>query len=147
MDGGDVAVGSAWAINPPDVEGETDLNGIPLGGDDSWRIGGSQPFAYNAAKRILATLMHEGGGQEAFEDAGSQIWVFSEETGRRAYVIELEDEVLATGVQLTGDEQPLLLVSTTNDGELRVYDALSGKLQRTIPELGGGWGATIQRLR
>ena len=146
LSGGTVSVSDPWPINPPDVEGATDRNGVPIEGDDSWRIGGGQVFAYNAQHKLLVTLMHEGGGQETFEDPGTQIWAFSTETGRRAYVIELEEEVEADSLELTADDQPLLLVSTNQDGELRIYDALSSQLLRSIPELGGSWGSTIQRL-
>ena len=144
---GAVEVTAGWNINPEDEEGATDLNGVPIPADDSWRIGGRQPFAYNAEHELLVTLMHEGGGQETFEDMGTQIWAFSAATGRRAYVLELEEEVHAGSVMLTGDDEPLLLISTDNDGELLIYDALTSRLLNRVPELGGSWGATIQRLR
>lgn len=144
---GAVEVTAGWSINPVDEEGATDLNGVPIPADDSWRIGGRQPFAYNAEHELLVTLMHEGGGQETFEDMGTQIWAFSAATGRRAYVLELEEEVHAGSVMLTGDDEPLLLISTDNDGELLIYDALTSRLLNRVPELGGSWGATIQRLR
>lgn len=145
-DGG-VTVSAPWSINPRDVEGATDLNGVPIDPDDSWRVGGRQAFAYNAKQKLLVTIMHEGGGQETFEDPGTQIWAFSTETRRRAYILELDDEILAGSVELTADDAPLLLVSTNNDGELQVYDALSSRLLHRIAELGGSWGSTIQRLK
>ncbi|MEM1402556.1 MAG: amine dehydrogenase large subunit [Pseudomonadota bacterium] len=144
---GAVDVTAGWSINPEDEEGAKDLNGVPIPADDTWRIGGRQPFAYNAEHELLVTLMHEGGGQETFEDMGTQIWAFSAATGRRAYVLELEEEVHAGSLMLTGDDEPLLLVSTDNDGELLIYDALTSRLINRVPELGGSWGATIQRLR
>lgn len=144
---GKVNVSRSWSINPPDVDGAADLNGVPIAPDDGWRIGGRQPFAYNAANRLLVTLMHEGGGQETFEDAGTQIWAFSMDTGRRAWILEMDEGVEATSVQLTADDKPLLLVATTRDGELQVHDALSSRLLRIVGELGGNWGATIQRLQ
>jgi len=140
---GAIEVSEPWFINPPDVEGATDLNGVPIEADDGWRIGGTQPFAYNAARGILVTIMHEGGGQETFEDSGTQLWAFSMETGRRAYVVEMEEGVKAKSVEMTGDAQPLLLVATDKDDELLVHDALSSRQLRTIPEL----GRKIQRLR
>jgi methylamine dehydrogenase heavy chain len=146
LDGDAIAVSEPWSINPPDVDGATDLNGVPIAADDAWRIGGRQAFAYNAATGLLVTLMHEGGGQETFEDGGTQIWAFSMATGRRGYVLEMEDGVKATSIELTADDKPLLLVSTTNDGELRIHDALSSRLLHAMPSLGGSWGATIQRL-
>lgn len=142
---GTVKVSQPWSINPPDVEGATDANRVPIEPDDSWRIGGNQAFAYNAANRLLVTIMHEGGGQETFDDAGTQLWAFSMDTGRRGYVVEMEEGVLAEAVELTNDSKPLLLV-TTNEGELRIYDALSSQLIHTMSEMGGPWGSMIQRL-
>jgi methylamine dehydrogenase heavy chain len=147
VDGSTVEVSEAWAINPPDEEDAADLNGVPIEADDHWRIGGRQPFAYNAEAGLLVTLMHEGGGQETFEDAGTQIWAFSTETGRRAYMIEMEEGVKATSLELTADAEPLLLISTTNNGEVLVHDARSSRELRRISELGGSWGATLQRLQ
>ena len=77
VDGGSVVVSEPWSINPPDEEDAVDLNGVPIEPDDDWRIGGRQPFAYNAENNLLVTLMHEGGGQETFEDAGTEIWAFN----------------------------------------------------------------------
>ena len=141
-----VLVSDPWNINPPDVEGATDLNGVPIEPDDSWRIGGRQAFAYNAATGLLVTVMHEGGGQETFEDAGTQIWAFSARTGRRAYVLELDEDVHASAIELTGDDDPLLLIATDRDGEVHVHDALNSRRLHVVPELGGSWGASIQRL-
>jgi methylamine dehydrogenase heavy chain len=147
VEGGEVQVSDPWSINPPDVEGATDLNGVPIEPDDDWRIGGRQPFAYNPANGLLVTLMHQGGGQETFEDPGTQLWAFSMHTGRRAYVIEMEEGVKAGAVELTGDDEPLLLLSTSKDGELRIHDALSSRLLRTMPDMGSTWGSKMQRLK
>ena len=79
---GAVVVSEVWSINPPDREDVTlTCNGVPIEADDQWRIGGRQPFAYNARSGLLVTLMPEGGGQETFEDAVVQIWAFSTQTG------------------------------------------------------------------
>lgn len=143
VDGDELTVAEPWSINPTDVEGARDLNNVPIEADDAWRIGGRQPFAYNAAKQLLVTLMHEGGGQETFEDGGTQIWAFSMETGRRAYVLEMEEGVHAKSLELTSDEAPLLLITTDKDGELLIHDALSSQLLRALPEVDG---RAVQRL-
>jgi methylamine dehydrogenase heavy chain len=140
---GAISVTDPWSINPADIDGATDLNGVPIEPDDAWRIGGRQPFAYNAANKLLVTLMHEGGGQETFEDGGTQLWAFSMETGRRAYVIEMEEGVQAKSVELTGDTRPLLIVTTDKDGELLIHDALSSQLIHAMPEVDG---RSVQRL-
>ncbi len=143
VEGGAISVSDPWSINPPDVDGAKDLNGVPIRADDTWRIGGSQPFAYNAPNKLLVTLMHEGGGQETFEDGGTEIWAFSMETGRRAYVLEMEEGVKARSLELTGDEEPLLLVTTDKDGELLIHDALSSQLIHAMPDVNG---RSVQRL-
>lgn len=84
VDGDTVDISEPWSI-------------IERAGDDAadWRIGGKQPFAYNAEAGVLMTLMHEGGGQETYRDPGSEVWAFNTEQRRRGY--------------LTQDEAPLLL--------------------------------------
>ncbi|MEE4300151.1 MAG: amine dehydrogenase large subunit [Pseudomonadales bacterium] len=108
--------------------------------EEGWRIGGSQPFAYNAEKGLLVTVMHKGGGQETFEDGGDHIWGFSMRTGRRGYVLELEDET--RGVALTPDAKPLMIMS--GDGDVLIHDGMSGAHLRTIENLRGG---LVQPLR
>ncbi len=142
-----VAVSPGWPINPPDEEDARDLNGVAIPADDHWRVGGKQPFAYNAEHKLLVTVMHEGGGQETFEDPGTQIWAFHTETGRRAYVLTMDEGVTAGSVELTGDRDPLLLIGTSKDGEVRIHDALSSRLLRTVDQVSGRWGSSIQRLQ
>ena len=125
----------AWSIFPTDV----DVDKEELA--EKWRIGGYQPFAYNAANGLLVTLMHKGGGQETFEDGGTEVWAFSASTRRRGYRLLLnpEDEsMLASTVQLTADAQPLLLVGPDEGSDLRIYDGLSGRHLRDVTEMQRG---------
>lgn len=103
--------------------------------EEGWRIGGRQPFAYNAATGIFMTLMHKGGGQETFEDAGTELWAFNLKSTRRGYRIELENP--SRNVALTRDENPVALVVGSEEREVDVRDAKTGRLLRTIPEVGG----------
>ncbi|EAQ98230.1 amine dehydrogenase large subunit [Congregibacter litoralis] len=139
----EVQVSQPWSINPQDAEDAVDLNGVPIDADDDWRIGGRQPFAYNAEAGLLVTLMHQGGGQETFEDPGTQVWAFSTKTRRRAYVLELDEETKGSSVELTADGEPLLLIAPANGGELLIHDALNSRLLRTVPEINA---STLQRL-
>ena len=141
--GGAVQVTEPWSINPKDIEGATDLNGVPIDADDDWRIGGGQAFAYNAKTNMLVTLMHQGGGQETFEDPGTQVWAFSTQTRRRAYILELDEETMGASIELTGDAEPLLIIAPARGGELLIHDALSSRLLRSMSDLGG---RMIQRL-
>jgi methylamine dehydrogenase heavy chain len=143
IENGEVQVSEPWSINPPDTEGATDLNGVPIEPDDSWRISGRQAFAYNAETGLLVTLMHEGGGQETFEDPGTQVWGFSTKTRRRAYVIELDEESKGVSVELTADAQPLLIIAPAKGGELLIHDGLSSRLLRSVSEINA---SLIQRL-
>lgn len=140
---GAVNISEPWSINPPDEEGATDLNGVPTDPDDHWRISGRQAFAYNAETNLLVTLMHEGGGQETFEDPGTQVWAFSTKTKRRAYVLELDEETKGVSVELTADAQPLLIIAPAKGGELLIHDGVSSRLLRTMPEINA---SLVQRL-
>ncbi len=128
-DGTSITVSKPWKIlTDEDLEQE-------------WRIGGRQPFAYNAPTNMLVTLMHKGGGQETFEDAGTEVWAFSTKSKRRGYRLKLpveagEEPLKASGVQLTADAEPLLIISPDNDKTLRIYDAVTGSLKTSMPEMG-----------
>jgi methylamine dehydrogenase heavy chain len=137
LDGDEVEVSEPWSVNPPDGEDLTDRNGVPIEGDDDWRLGGRQPFAYNAEQGLLVTLMHQGGGPETFEDPGTEVWGFDVSTRKRGYRLALDEEKKGMAVQLTTDDQPLLLVVSASGGEVQVHDARTSRLLRTIPELGG----------
>ena len=134
VDGGEVLVSEPWSINPPDSE-IPDRNGIVIAPDDNWRIGGRQPFAYNSDTGILATVMHEGGGQETFEDPGTEIWAFSMATRRRGYRLAEDGHEAIRSVQMTQDENPLMLLAV--DGNIEVREAETGALVRVIDEVGG----------
>ncbi|MDP5069476.1 MAG: methylamine utilization protein MauE, partial [Congregibacter sp.] len=143
ISGGTVKVSEPWSINPADIEDAADLNGVPIEPDDDWRISGRQAFAYNAKANLLVTLMHQGGGQETFEDPGTQVWAFSTKTRRRAYVLELDEEAMGSSIELTADAQPLLVIAPANGGELLIHDAKSSRLLRRMTEINAG---LIQRL-
>ena len=140
VEAGEVMVSDGWSINPPDT-GATDRNNMPLDGDDDWRMGGRQPFAYSPGDGVLATVMHQGGGQETFEDPGTEIWGFSMETQRRGYRLEMEEGRMIRSVQMTMDDDPLMLLSV--DGDIEVRDPYSGALHRVIDDISG---STIQSL-
>ncbi|MEE4186219.1 MAG: amine dehydrogenase large subunit [Gammaproteobacteria bacterium] len=140
VDSGKVSVSDGWSINPPDT-GATDRNGIPLDGDDDWRLGGRQPFAFSPTTGVLAVVMHQGGGQETFEDPGTEIWAFNMATQRRGYRLEMEEGREIRSVQMTMDEDPLMLLSV--DDEIEVREPNSGALHRVIEDISG---STIQAL-
>ncbi len=129
VEDGQVLVADAFNINPEN-DGIPDVNNVVPPNDDSWRIGGRQAFAYHEDAQLLMTIMHAGGGQETFEDAGNEIWFFNMETGNRGFRLRLDDGVTTRSIQMTPDAEPLLLVMT-NRG-LQIRDARSGAEIRTL---------------
>ncbi len=102
---------------------------------DGWRIGGRQPFAYNAATGIFMTLMHKGGSQDTYKQAGTELWAFNLNTTRRGYRIELDNP--SRNIALTRDDNPVALIVGTEERSVDVRQAQTGRLLRTIPEVGG----------
>ena len=77
MDGNDIDISRPWSLlTEEDVE-------------EGWRVGGNDPFAYNAATGLLFTLMHQG-GPDTHEDPGYEVWAFDTNTQRRGYRLQLE---------------------------------------------------------
>lgn len=124
-----VTVSEPWSIFGPAATDDADEA-------PTWRIGGSQPFAYNAATRMLVTLMHEGGGQETFEDGGTEVWAFNVDSKRRGYKLSLGEDTKGSSLQLTKDEKPLLVVAPSGHEALRIYDGQTGQLQQTMDDMG-----------
>src|SRR5262245_19092316 len=111
---------------------------------ENWRIGGRQPFAYNAETQTLFALVHQGKPDiQSHEHDGTEVWAFDVRSQRRGYKIELKDTKSPT-LNVTADAKPLLLV-VTRDRKVLVYDALKGRLERTINDAGFVPG-TIQRF-
>lgn len=110
-----------------------------------WRIGGRQTFAYNPKTGLLVTLMHQGGGQETFEDDGTEIWGFNTRSKLRGYRLELDAEAgeVASSVQLTSDAEPLLLVAPGEGRTFWIHDGMTGRRLREVEELGGGLIQTL----
>ena len=124
-----ISVSEPWSIHDADQEDDdpTDNKG--------YRIGGSQPFAYNPQTKLLVTLMHMGGGQETFEDGGTEVWAFSTASKRRGYVLELGEETKGASLLLTNDAEPLLVVSPSGHETLRIYDGQTGHLEEEMKEM------------
>lgn len=129
LNGSEVEISEAWSINP-ESNGMVDGNGVEFANDDSWRIGGRQPFTYSAEAGLMMTVMHEGGGQETFEKPGKEVWAFSTVTKNRGYRLKLEDDQTVSSIQLTPGDDPLLLLMTSTG--LQVHDASTGRKIRDI---------------
>ena len=128
-DGNAVTVSEPWSIHDADEEDDDPAD------KKGYRIGGSLPFAYNAENGLLVTLMHKDGGQETFEDAGTEVWAFSVAAKRRGYVLKLGEETKGGSLLLTEDKDPLLVVAPSGHETLRIYNGMSGHLHEEMEEL------------
>jgi methylamine dehydrogenase heavy chain len=98
-----------------------------------WRPGGVQQLAVNADKSRLYALMHRG-GIETHKNPGKDVWVYDVSTQQRVQQFPLKD--LASAIQLSTDAQPLMYSIYIDKPNLDVYDAASGKLLRTVENIG-----------
>ena len=98
-----------------------------------WRVGGDQPFAYNAHTGLLFSLMHQG-GPDTHEEAGTEVWAFDLNTQRRGYRIELEEP--SGTIEVSKDADPLLYIGSGFPSSVHVHKAATGRRMHTIPETG-----------
>ncbi len=122
VDGNDIDVSTPWSLlSEEDVA-------------ESWRVGGNEPFAYNAETGQIFTLMHQG-GPDSHEEAGMEVWAFDLATQRRGYRLQLDGPSLSIAV--SQDRNPLLYVGTLEEPmSVQVHEAGSGRLLQVIPEVG-----------
>ncbi len=100
----------------------------------NWKPGGMQHLAIHAKGRRLYSLMHQG-GPDTHKDPGVEIWVHDLAAGgKKIQRIPLEKPL--TSIAVTSDAKPLLFGIHIGMPELRVFDAISGKLLRTVAEVG-----------
>jgi methylamine dehydrogenase heavy chain len=126
-------------VYPVDVSGE-----IPIAGktwsmfsdaerDESWRPGGIQHLAVHQSSGRLYALVHQG---EVFthKDPGMDVWVYDLEKQQQLQKIKLND--IATSIQVSKDDAPLMFSIFIGNPTLDVYDAISGKHLRSVGEIG-----------
>ena len=77
--------------------------------------------------------MHRG-GIETHKDPGKDVWVYDVPRAERVQQIALKS--LASSIQLSSDQHPLLYSIFLDSTDLDVYDAASGKLLRTVEHIG-----------
>jgi methylamine dehydrogenase heavy chain len=125
-------------VHPVDVSGKTPRfeKKWSLVGEaerkESWKIGGSQHLAVHQASDTLYSLMHQG-GPDTHKDGGNHIWVYDLKKRKRTRVIETAN--YTSSLQVTQDENPLLITAFIVSRALDVYDARSGEHLRTVEEL------------
>ena len=110
---------------------------------ERWRVGGALPIAAHQQRQAFYVLMHQG-GIDTHKDPGDQVWAFDPNTRQRTHTITLRRPV--TTIQVTQDEQPLLICGVEGDAgpSLDVYDLTTGEFQRTIEEVGAFVATLIQ---
>ena len=100
---------------------------------EGWRPGGLQELAVDAAQSRLYAIMHRG-DITTHKDPGKDVWVYNLPDGRRVQQIALRG--LASSIQLSGGPRPLLYSIFVGGPGLDIYDAASGKLLRSVAEVG-----------
>jgi len=121
VDGRDIDVSEPWSLVTEEEASE------------GWRVGGDQPFAYNAQTGLLFALMHQG-ESDTHEEPGTEIWAYDTSTQRRGYRIELEEP--SAVIEVSRDADPLLYVGTGFPSSVQVRTARTGRLLHVIPETG-----------
>jgi methylamine dehydrogenase heavy chain len=100
---------------------------------ESWRPGGIQHLAVHEASGKLYALVHQGGA-DSHKDPGKDVWVYDLKAQKQIQKIKLDK--LATSIQLSKDDTPLMFSIFIGAPTLDVYDAASGKLLRSVDEIG-----------
>jgi methylamine dehydrogenase heavy chain len=98
-----------------------------------WRPGGVQQLAFHAGQQRLYAIVHQG-PIETHKDPGKTIWVVDVATHKR--VAQIGTRRLSSAIQLSKDDHPLLFSIFGEGNILDVYDPGSGKLLRSVPEVG-----------
>ncbi len=101
-----------------------------------WRPGGAQVAAIHRRLGRLYVPMHRG-GEGSHKAGGTEIWVFDLATHRRLARWPLAPLRLrpVTAVQVSQDDAPVLFAAAEN-GEVAVFDALTGRLRHVEKHLG-----------
>lgn len=119
--GGSVRAGTRWTLTSAAERKE------------KWLPGGMQHLAIHTGSRRLFSLMHQG-GPDSHKDPGTEIWVYDLGSKRRTQRIALQGP--ATSITVSKDSKPLLFSIFIGAQKVDVLDAQTGKLLRSIPEIG-----------
>jgi len=98
-----------------------------------WRPGGLQQLAIHRGLNRLYAVVHQG-PVGTHKDPGKTLWIYDLATRKRVQVMQLRH--LATSVELSKDDHPLLYTAFADSSIIDVYDPVSGQLLRSIPNVG-----------
>ncbi|WP_374649622.1 amine dehydrogenase large subunit [Rhizorhabdus sp.] len=99
--------------------------------EGEWRPGGWQVISSDPAGRVYV-LMNPAGKEGTHKDGGTEVWVVDPARKQRVARVPLANPAIS--IEVTAQASPLLVASRA-DGSLDVYDAASGKLQRSIAQV------------
>jgi methylamine dehydrogenase heavy chain len=101
-----------------------------------WRPGGMQIGAIHRQLNRLYVPMHQG-GEGTHKNGGTEIWVFDLSTHQRLARWPMAAQKLSSvlAIQVSQDDAPLLFAAT-DDSDLGVFDALTGKLRHIEKQMG-----------
>ncbi|MBF9149602.1 amine dehydrogenase large subunit [Novosphingobium jiangmenense] len=102
-------------------------------GEQGWRPGGLQPYAFHAPSGLLYVLMHEG-GPGTHKHPGTEIWVF--DVARQQRIARLPIETPATAIEISKDADPLLYTALFGSGTVVVRKPADASVLRKIEGLG-----------
>lgn len=126
FDGEIVPVDLSGSVPVP-LEAWSIVDGVPGG----WRPGGISVISADSQGRLYV-MMHPEGGDGTHKNPGFEIWVVDTEAREVTRRIEMATPVLS--IALTRDDE--LLVGTTVEMNVDVYDVASGGLRRTLSDFG-----------
>ena len=98
--------------------------------EEGWWPGGGQLATLHKGLGIFYIAVHQGERYEHHEP-GTEIWVYSLATRRKAGAIKFEGEAKVDNIMVTQEAEPKLIVGDT-EGGTHVYDALTWRHERTI---------------
>ena len=101
-----------------------------------WRPGGQQIGAYHRGQKRLYVPMHRG-GEGTHKTSGTEIWVFDMTTHQRIARWQVDQKQMAPvlALQVSQDSAPVLFAAT-DDAQLAVLDAQTGRIKHVEAEFG-----------
>jgi methylamine dehydrogenase heavy chain len=122
VSGSTVNIPTPWSM----VTDEEDI-------EAEWRVGGFQPMTLHRDSGLVYALMHQG-GVDTHHEAGTELWVFNQNSGQRVFRLPLEIPI--DRVFVTQDGEPRLYM-TTEEGTLQVRDAHELTILQEVPRVSG----------
>jgi len=98
-----------------------------------WKPGGIQHLAVHESSGSLYALVHQG-EQDTHKEPGQDVWVYDLATQKQTRKIKLDK--LSTSIQVSKDDAPLMFSIFIGNPVLDIYEASSGKLLRSVNEIG-----------